>query len=149
MFHILVATDGSANSMRGIEYTAKLAAKIEDATVTVIYVRQLLSSFVGMSEGLPVPGILPESPRIQQAMEDVANDALAAAEKVFQSIGKPVSLRSEQGRPAEVICRIADEEKVDLVVMGSRGLGEIAGILMGSVSNRVLHYCHAPVLVVR
>jgi len=47
------------------------------------------------------------------------------------------------------ICREAKEGRFDLVIMGSRGLGEIKGYLMGSVSNRVVRHASCPVLIVR
>ena len=53
------------------------------------------------------------------------------------------------GQAAEVIARLADELKCDLIVMGSHGRGGIAGLIMGSVASRVLHLAPCPVLLVK
>ena len=49
----------------------------------------------------------------------------------------------------EKICVVAREEKCDLIVMGSRGLGDWAGMMLGSVTHRVLSHCDIPVRVAR
>jgi len=53
------------------------------------------------------------------------------------------------GQPADEICKKAKDGGYDLLVMGNRGLGEIKGYLMGSVSNRVIRHAVCPVLIVR
>lgn len=53
------------------------------------------------------------------------------------------------GRPGEVICDIANEEKASLIVMGTRGLGTVRRTIMGSVSDYVVHHAHCPVCICR
>jgi nucleotide-binding universal stress UspA family protein len=60
----------------------------------------------------------------------------------------PVSRRLEVGKPAELILSVAQEQKVDLLVLGARGLGPIRERLFGSVSHRVLNEAPCPILVV-
>jgi nucleotide-binding universal stress UspA family protein len=57
--------------------------------------------------------------------------------------------RSEWGFPADRVCAVAREMGADLVAVGSRGLGGLASLLLGSVSERIVDRCHVPVLVVR
>jgi len=53
------------------------------------------------------------------------------------------------GKPAgEVICQVAKDEKVDLILMGTRGLGPVRRTIMGSVSDYVVHHAHIPVGVI-
>lgn len=59
-----------------------------------------------------------------------------------------VSRRLEVGKPAELILSVAQEQKVDLIVLGARGLGPIRERLFGSVSHRVLNEAPCPILVV-
>jgi universal stress protein family protein len=54
-----------------------------------------------------------------------------------------------KGEPSAAILEKAREYKAGLIVMGSRGLGQIGGLILGSVSERVLHGAHVPVLIVR
>ncbi len=63
--------------------------------------------------------------------------------------GVLTSFYQEKGNPAESIIRFADQYHFDLIVMGSRGLGTFKGLLLGSVSDRVAHHAHCPILVVR
>jgi nucleotide-binding universal stress UspA family protein len=53
------------------------------------------------------------------------------------------------GSPSRRIVQVAKEEHCDLIVMGSRGLSEFSGLVMGSVSHRVLEYADIPVLIVK
>lgn len=64
----------------------------------------------------------------------------------FQLTGK---FRTGQGKPGEVICKIAEEEGAQLIITGTRGLGKIRRTFLGSVSDFILHHAHVPVLVTR
>lgn len=60
------------------------------------------------------------------------------------------NIRTEKGnKPGDVICRVAEEERAELVVMGTRGLGRLHRTLVGSVSDYVVHHAPCPVLVYR
>ena len=54
-----------------------------------------------------------------------------------------------KGNPGRIIVQVANEEQCDLIVMGSRGLSDFSGMVMGSVSHRVLEYATLPVLIVK
>ena len=53
------------------------------------------------------------------------------------------------GKPGEAIVKFAEEKKVTMVIMGTRGLGSIRRTIMGSVSDYVVHHAHCPVIVCR
>ena len=55
----------------------------------------------------------------------------------------------EKGDAAAKIIDVSNREKVDLIVLGSKGSSEIGGYLLGSVANKVVQYAHKPVMVVR
>jgi nucleotide-binding universal stress UspA family protein len=76
-------------------------------------------------------------------------EKLGALKREFQSQGFKVSVQLLKGKPYREINRIATEEDVSLIVMGSHGKGFIEGILWGSVSQRVVEYSEKPVLVVK
>lgn len=78
------------------------------------------------------------------------------AEAVFKPIRKftakhdmATSYVGKTGTPAEVIAKMADKGKFDLVIMGSHGHGNFMNLVMGSVANQVMARCKAPVLLVR
>jgi nucleotide-binding universal stress UspA family protein len=78
------------------------------------------------------------------------------AEKILQSASQavgeiPGEIQTEtiEGSPAEAILDIAKNRDVDLIVMGSRGLGRLAGALLGSQSQKVVQHAQRPVLIVR
>ncbi len=59
-----------------------------------------------------------------------------------------MTARIVAGHPAETICRIAEDEKHDLIIMGRRGLSGVSSFFLGSVSDKVTHHAVCPVLVV-
>ena len=66
--------------------------------------------------------------------------------RLFQIGGK---VKSVAGKPGEVIVHVADEEKAEFIVCGSRGKGTLRRTLLGSISDYVLHHAHIPVVVCR
>lgn len=60
------------------------------------------------------------------------------------------TVKTEPGnKPGEIICKTAEDEKVTMIVMGTRGLGKMRRTIMGSVSDYVVHHAHCPVIVCR
>ncbi len=59
----------------------------------------------------------------------------------------PGKIRTESGKPGDVIVRVADEEKANLIVIGSRGLGRLQRTISGSVSDHVLHNAKCSVII--
>ena len=58
-------------------------------------------------------------------------------------------VRTSSGKPGEVVCRIAHEEKATIIICGTRGQGKIRRTLIGSVSDYIVHHSAVPVLVCR
>ena len=72
--------------------------------------------------------------------------------KAFEIIGDiPGELQTQiiEGPPAEAILSVADTRNNDLIIMGTRGLGKIAGLLIGSQSQKVISHAKCPVMLVR
>jgi nucleotide-binding universal stress UspA family protein len=137
MKRILVAIDGSEPAARGASLAADIAVRF-GARLTLVYVvpRLLLPPDV---YGLTVE----EVEREQRAHADrVLHAALAA----LGGAGVEVDTRVLSGPPAETLAAAAAE--VDLVVAGSRGQGAVARALLGSVSDRLVHLCPKPILIV-
>ena len=87
---------------------------------------------------------------VEEAAKREAQEFLDAQLKQIQDAGGSVAQAHVRlGRPDEEIVGLADEIEAGLVVMGSRGMGGLKRLLMGSVSDSVVRHAHCPVLVVR
>jgi nucleotide-binding universal stress UspA family protein len=130
---ILLAYDGGDPARRALELTAELAKKFA-ASVAVLSV-------------VPVhPGRVPIDP-----WDDVPVHAtqLAEANKLLIGFGIEPVLIEQAGDPAVTIERVAKDGNYDMVVVGSRGLGALARVLQGSVSEHVATHTPATVIVAR
>ncbi len=144
---ILVAIDGSANAQRALETAVDLAAglKAELRIAHVVFVPTLFWS-------MGVPGSAIPTDQIEKDAEKVARDLLAKAVKFTKEAGfanPKEELVTDLVSPAQGIVQLADHDKADVVVIGTRGLGGFRKLLLGSVANSVLHYAGCSVLVVR
>ncbi|XP_052780166.1 uncharacterized protein LOC128217226 [Mya arenaria] len=93
------------------------------------------------------------SPSVVDLMLKELTKKVTALENKYKVIVQKSKLtgkfRTGQGKPGEVVCKIAEEEKCELVVTGTRGFGTVRRTLLGSVSDYIIHHSHVPVLVVR
>jgi nucleotide-binding universal stress UspA family protein len=135
---ILLATDGSSDAEAALIYARDLALR-DDAQVLVVHAFEPVPSRIGDPWGTRMTA------RHVSAGQDVANQAAQR----LQAAGVDVVVEVLEGPPAAAILRVADVRQPDLIVMGSRGHGELASLLLGSVSHRVLAHTHAPVLVIK
>ena len=152
---VLVATDGSRDSMEAGEFVAMMVAEDPQLEVHLITVMDpssgllLASSSMGLGTEME-PMAISIIPRLNEILAQNAQRYLDETEQFLAAAGvKVASRRAEWGNPADVISQVAEEEEMDLVVVGSRGMGGLTGLLLGSVSDRVVTRCAKPVLVVR
>ncbi|HEY2326116.1 MAG TPA: universal stress protein [Gaiellaceae bacterium] len=130
------ATDGSAGAERALPFAKRLAAS-PDAKLVAVHVRELL---VGRAGGYPV-----------RADEDELVNELGQRVESLRADGFDASLRlatSNDANAAHVLADVALEMGGDVIVVGTRGHGAVAGLLLGSVAQRLLHVAHCPVLAV-
>jgi nucleotide-binding universal stress UspA family protein len=138
MKNIVVAVDGSQGARIALDTAIELATGF-GAALTAVYVRHPSPSFVGS----------PYAQRTVSGELQKAEDALAAATAVAQEAGTTIETDDLEGEPADLILEAARARHADLIVVGSRGLGAVAGALLGSVSSKVVHHADRPVLVAR
>lgn len=142
---ILLATDGSPNALRAAEAARELAALIPGATVTVIHVLPLTPELtVELQKELESQAFT-----FEEALHEKAQPVFDRTLDVLKQKNVAVKTRLETGHAAEKIAEAANSGEYDLVVMGSRGLGNWQEILLGSVSEKVCHAVHIPVLIVK
>jgi len=77
-----------------------------------------------------------------------AQDILKIAETIFTERGVEYVLKAVYGSPGRVLAKLAESKEYDMIIMGSHGHSEIAGLFLGSVTHRVLNTIYCPVLVV-
>jgi nucleotide-binding universal stress UspA family protein len=138
---IIVGIDGSHHSTRALEWALKEAA-LQHAQLTVLTVHSVPAS---PWTGNPVVG---ERDADDQEMMLKAAEELThkAASKLGEARPDSVMIRAISGYPAR---ELVDESRdADLVVVGSRGAGGFAKLMMGSISSQVVEHAHCPVVVV-
>ena len=142
MSGITVGIDGSSHSARALEWALNEAA-IRHAPLTVLTVHSVAVS--GWS-GNPIvlPGDADDQEQAYQAAEEMTRKATS---QLGEARPASVTVRAVIGFPAEELIKAS--EKADLLVVGSRGAGGFARLMVGSVSNQVAHHAHCPVAVVR
>jgi nucleotide-binding universal stress UspA family protein len=142
MKKILIATDGSPASAQAVEFGLALVAE-HDAEATFVHVVPAVD--VVATSGLAFGGGATLPHRLTDVDRAPLDDAVAlAAEHGVEARAKLL-----EGDTVDEIVAYADSLDVDLIVIGSRGHGALAGALLGSVSRGVLHESKRPVLVVR
>ncbi|MCC6299879.1 MAG: universal stress protein [Anaerolineales bacterium] len=137
---ILLPTDGSDHAAKTVSYAIDLA-KLLNAGVEVMYAYQ--SSTVLRKRA----AAMMEEYRL--ALEEDAKEIVGDVAEKLKAAGLTVSAVVVEGPAAESILRAADDSKPDLIVMGSRGGGGFADMLIGGVTAHVVHYSKIPVLVVK
>lgn len=142
---ILVAIDGSRSGRRALDEAVKIATAT-GGTVQALCVVQHPARLVDISTGFA------EEQTRQSAEADVATMALEEAKTVFAQTGIQGTIRAADSNGEEiaaVIHRIAAEDEVDLVVLGTRGLSGVKRLLIGSVAESYLRMADRPVMLVR
>jgi len=137
MNRLLVAVDGSEPAQKAARYAADIAARFH-AHLTLVYVIPHLL--------LPPDAYGLTVEEIEEEHRTYAEGLLADEVAKLSAPGLTVETQILFGSPAEAIAEAAQEG--DMVVVGSRGRGAVARVLLGSVSDRLVHISQRPVLVV-
>lgn len=146
--HILIATDGSAQARAAARFARRVFAREVLGRITLVAVVRPPSSVL-VTMGLGAGVVSPEAwEELHAAGRRGAAEALEAGHLILDPLIPQVEEQIRSGLPADEIVAAARELAADLIVMGSRGWGEVRAVLLGSVSERVLHLAHCPVLIV-
>jgi len=133
---ILVAVDGSKSSTDALAIAIDLARKY-NASVCLLHAFPHVSDLLG-------------TPQYEHLLEarSAIGEALLGSMRAQVPDGIAVDMQLIEGPAAPAILRVADEDGFDLIIMGSRGQGQLAGILLGSVSTVVAQRAKCPVMIV-
>jgi nucleotide-binding universal stress UspA family protein len=144
-FKILLATDGSKFGNRAADYGLDLAEKL-GADVLALYVINLKHfELYALEHHDDITGYEDENIRMRHEGEDALDYAVTRAREK----GMSLKTRIVRGYPADEIIKTANDERVDLIIVGNLGRTGIERMLMGSVSEAVVRHGPCPVLVVR
>jgi nucleotide-binding universal stress UspA family protein len=137
---IIAGIDNSSHSRAVLEW-AMLEAAVRRAPLTVITVEPIASSGWGGMIAYPADSILQE--QAQKTAQKVVDEA---AERLGGAAPSSITVRALVGLPA--VDLIDASKDADLLVVGSRGAGGFARLMLGSVSSQVAHHAHCPVVII-
>jgi nucleotide-binding universal stress UspA family protein len=136
--HIIVAVDGSEHSDKALAY-AKVLAECFGAMLRLVHAFPQTSDLLGYEE----------YEKLVSRRELAGQDVLDDARRKLGQTNLDVHEELLEGPPAEAILAVAETRQADLIIMGTRGLGALSGLLMGSVSHKVMQHATCPVFLVR
>ena len=135
---ILNPVDGSEHSKRATQYSIELA-------------KQFDSKIILLHCHAKFPVVLAE-PHFQNAINEImknSEELIKPFEDLLEDSGVEYEIRILEGSPANNIDTVVNIEKIDLIVMGSRGVGNFEGLFLGSVAHQVLHKVQCPVFIIK
>ncbi len=136
---ILLAVDGSAHAMQAAKVAAEIARVNKSRILRIVIVYDPIPSYLG-------------EPNREQVIEARLKEAQTILDKAKKAIGKisgEVHTELIEGRAAEATLQVAKTRQSNLIVMGSRGHGALAELVLGSTSHKVVNHATCPVLIVR
>jgi nucleotide-binding universal stress UspA family protein len=136
--NILLAVDGSDHAMLAARLAGEFS-RLVGADLLLITAYEEVPPYLG-------------EPYLQQAITERVSRANQIIQQALEEVGEipgEISTEALSGGPAETILRVAENRGVDLIVMGSRGLGQLTGMLLGSQSRKVVSLAKCPVLIAR
>ena len=151
---ILVPLDGSEHSLRALEIAIQIARKF-GGKITLIHVYSVAIGPVIMPEPTTLtPPMMPAmtSAEVSKAVEAIRKagaSILADGEQKVKAEEVQVETILREGHIVQEIVRTAKEGKFDLIVIGGRGISRIRELLLGSVTDGVIHHASCPVLVIK
>lgn len=149
---VLVAIDGSEPSNNALDHAVEIANKFE-AKLIMLSVIQRVMIPIFPDEGFGgVPlSAAKDMAQYQDKMRLVYQNVLEEAQAKIKEDHPNLEVEAilKEGRPSAIIADYAENDGVDLIVMGSRGIGGYTGWILGSTSRKVVDSCTKPILIVK
>ena len=138
--NILVPVDGSDNSYRALDAAFLFSEKL-GSNITVIHVM----------EQVPITHIGSEKQinEFLEAYKKENQEILSKCSEIAAQKGLTINTYLLEGNPASAILDFSKKEKFDLLIMGRRGLGKFKELILGSISNKIVHHSQSAVLLIR
>lgn len=142
MLNILVPVDGSDDANRAVLHARQLAQGAQDARIHLLNIQTPPQGRAGLSR-------LVTQDMIDEYYVREGQEAADEARKLLDVTGADYTSHVEFGNPAVEITSYAQQHQCERIVMGTRGLGAFAGMLVGSVANQVVQLAEVPVTLVK
>jgi|LNFM01.1.fsa_nt_gb nucleotide-binding universal stress UspA family protein len=139
---LLVAFDGSETALRGLRYAITLAKSMHEASIHLVHAHEAPDVDGAVS-------IYVTHDKMAELQQQHSQGLLEAGTRLLTEAGIAHTAEVLTGHLGQVIARRADELGCDMIVMGTRGMGAVGNLFMGSVSTKVVHFAHVPVTLVK
>lgn len=140
---ILVATDGSESALQAVKYAAQLVGMLRPGTHSISLIN------VHDDAGLRHAKAFVGGTAVADYLRELGEEEILPARKLLEAANIPHDLVMRNGHTAQEIINCAEAGQFDLIVMGAKGRGAMADLLLGSVAQRVLAAAKPPVLLVK
>ncbi len=144
---ILVCTDGSEKSIKAVRKAAFISEHLDEVSVTLIHAYYLDTAIMSPHANGYVTGEILQ--HIDGEKKAEGEKILEEAARIFEEKNIKVNKVLVKGHPSTTIVEAAAKGNFDLVVIGSRGLGGLKKMLLGSVSNAVAQEAESTVMIVK
>ena len=137
--NLLLAVDGSDHAMKAAQVASSLANAMNSQTLRIVIAYDTIPVHIG-------------DPYMQNALNariSETEEILQRAVQVVWAVSAQIYTEMIEGDPAETILEVARTRSSDLLIMGARGTGRLAGLPLGGTSQKVLSLAPCPVLIVR
>lgn len=139
---VLVAYDGSETSRKALDHAIHMAETNNQVELRVLHIFQLPQYFLG-------DAFATASPQVNEEIYEYAMQIEAQAKELVSFLGDRAVVEVLQGPPGQAVLQYAEENKCDLIILGSRGLSGLKKFVLGSVSLHVVQFAKIPVLVMK
>jgi len=140
---VLVAYDGSLLSRQAIQESKNQVSLVPGTEVHLVSVVNPTgpSTNVGLSNNIRNELAEKFEVQLKSIREEFEKDNIPVFTEVIFGNGNQ--------NPGIHVCKYAEENEIDLIIVGSRGLGKVKNIFLGSVSNNIVHHAKCPILVIK
>jgi len=138
----LLTTDGSEGSKRAAYFLLDLVRDTGEFEITVAHVINIKKEIYNYP-------LLTNVPEIEKIVQDQSEEIVNETAAIFENEGIRVNKLVLEGDPGHEIVKYAGQADVNQIIMGTRGLGNITGLVLGSVSQKVIHLAANPVTLVK
>ena len=149
---ILVAFDGSEPSKHALDHAVSISDKWKAELIILSVVpRVMMPVFPDEGFGSAPITAAQDMSEYQEKMKEIYAGSLREAEEDIKEAFPDLKVTTKlmEGRPSATVVEAAEEDQIDLIVIGSRGVGGITGWILGSTSRKVVESCTKPILVVK